>query len=116
MPRVCCRRFRNRAGWREALQSILHDRIQGRPASEIARAFQRGIATGLTHAIESVAVEHGIRTTVLSGGVFQNGLLLEDLQSLTAGTDLVLWTNSAVPANDGGISLGQAALVASLRD
>jgi hydrogenase maturation protein HypF len=49
---------------------------------------------------------------VLSGGVFQNELLLEDIQSLLLPHRLDIWTNHAVPPNDGGISLGQAALAA----
>ena len=49
---------------------------------------------------------HGVDTVVLSGGVFQNRLLLAELANLP----LTVWTNSAVPPNDGGISLGQAAL------
>ena len=49
---------------------------------------------------------------MLSGGVFQNELLLEDLKSLLEGGSLRVWTNRAVPSNDGGISLGQAALAA----
>ena len=53
-------------------------------------------------------------TVVLSGGVFQNELLLEDLKSMLmeGKGPLQVWTNHAVPPNDGGISLGQAALVA----
>jgi hydrogenase maturation protein HypF len=49
---------------------------------------------------------------VLSGGVFQNEMLLEDVQSLVSGSRLRVWTNHAVPPNDGGISLGQAAMAA----
>ena len=49
-------------------------------------------------------------TIVLSGGVFQNELLLEDLKLMLESTPFLVWTNHAVPANDGGISLGQAAL------
>jgi hydrogenase maturation protein HypF len=48
----------------------------------------------------------------LSGGVFQNRLLLEDLKSLFVRGSLTVLTNHAVPPNDGGISLGQAALAA----
>jgi hydrogenase maturation protein HypF len=48
-------------------------------------------------------------TVVLSGGVFQNELLLEDVRELLV-PSFNVWTNHAVPANDGGISLGQAAL------
>jgi hydrogenase maturation protein HypF len=51
-------------------------------------------------------------TVVLSGGVFQNELLLNDLKSLWESEGLQIWTNHVVPPNDGGISLGQAALAA----
>jgi hydrogenase maturation protein HypF len=43
--------------------------------------------------------------------VFQNDLLLHDIKTMLDGA-LQLWTNHAVPPNDGGISLGQAALAA----
>jgi hydrogenase maturation protein HypF len=49
---------------------------------------------------------------VASGGVFQNQLLLEELASRLDQLRLELWTNHAVPANDGGVSLGQAGLAA----
>jgi hydrogenase maturation protein HypF len=49
---------------------------------------------------------------VLSGGVFQNNLLLEDIRDILTGEFLQVWINHAVPPNDGGISLGQAALAA----
>jgi hydrogenase maturation protein HypF len=51
-------------------------------------------------------------TVVLSGGVFQNELLLEDFKSAVAVDSIRVWTNRAVPPNDGGVSLGQAALAA----
>jgi hydrogenase maturation protein HypF len=80
--------------------------------SEIARAFQRGIAQGLCNAIEALCEAKETDTVVLSGGVFQNELLLDDMKSLLLPMHLRVWTNHAVPANDGGISLGQAALAA----
>ena len=49
---------------------------------------------------------------MLSGGVFQNELLLRDLKDLLQPEQLQIWTNHVVPSNDGGISLGQAALAA----
>ena len=49
---------------------------------------------------------------MLSGGVFQNELLLSDLKDLLAPERLNIWTNHIVPPNDGGISLGQAAMAA----
>jgi hydrogenase maturation protein HypF len=53
-----------------------------------------------------------VSTVALSGGVFQNELLKEDLADLLRSTPFAVWSNREVPANDGGISLGQAALAA----
>jgi hydrogenase maturation protein HypF len=43
----------------------------------------------------------------------QNDLLLADIRDALAASALTLWTNRAVPPNDGGLSLGQAALCAA---
>jgi hydrogenase maturation protein HypF len=92
------------------LTQVIEDRLRGRPASEIARAFHHGIAFGIATAARELSENQKTRVVVLSGGVFQNELLLSDLQTLLTGSNLEIWTNHAVPANDGGISLGQAAL------
>jgi hydrogenase maturation protein HypF len=44
--------------------------------------------------------------------VFQNELLLADVKALLAPDRIQIWTNHIVPSNDGGISLGQAAIAA----
>jgi hydrogenase maturation protein HypF len=49
---------------------------------------------------------------VLSGGVFQNALLLGAVARLLAAGGAEAWANREVPANDGGVSLGQAAMAA----
>ena len=98
--------------FRPLLRAVIDDRMNGRDPSEIARAFQRGIAQGLADAIRALARVHRVDTAVLSGGVFQNELVLEDMKSILGTAEIQLWTNSNVPANDGGISLGQAALAA----
>ncbi len=94
------------------LGAVVEDRLHGRDVREIASSFQRGIAQGLWDAVNVIACRYGLETVVLSGGVFQNELLLQDLKTLQAGGSLQIWTNHAVPPNDGGISLGQAALAA----
>jgi len=98
--------------FRPLLEYVIRDRIRGRSTREIARAFQLGIAQGLCTSIKTVREEYGLHTVVLSGGVFQNELLLEDLKPLLEKLQLQVWTNHLVPPNDGGISLGQAALAA----
>lgn len=96
--------------FRPLLRSVAEDRARGRETRQIARAFQGAIAGGLADCVKALSAAEDLDTVVLSGGVFQNELLLEDLMSLLA--PLHVFTNHAVPANDGGISLGQAALAA----
>jgi len=101
--------------FRPLLRAVIDGRLHGREPIDIARAFQRGIANGLCEAITSICSQQKLDTVVLSGGVFQNELLLEDMKSLLATEPLTIWTNHAVPPNDGGISLGQAVLAAFAR-
>jgi hydrogenase maturation protein HypF len=98
--------------FRPLLQAMVQDRIHGRSPSKIARAFQFGLAHGLHDAVVSVAEGYNTNVVVLSGGVFQNELLLKDLKWLFGAVGLEVWTNHSVPPNDGGISLGQAAMAA----
>jgi hydrogenase maturation protein HypF len=100
----------NELDFRPLLSSVAEERLRGTAPSVIARAFQRAVAQGLADAVTSLCQKHKIEVLVMSGGVFQNDLLLEDLRDLLQGTPLQVWTNHAVPPNDGGISLGQAAL------
>jgi hydrogenase maturation protein HypF len=94
--------------YRPLLHALALDRSRGRDLAECAAAFEMGVARGLF----DVCAAHAADTVVLSGGVFQNELLLERLKSLFDGAGIAVWTNRAVPPNDGGISLGQAAIAA----
>jgi len=98
--------------FRPLLQAVAADRLKGRDIAEIARSFQAGVAHGVADAVRSLTSEYRVNQIVLSGGVFQNEMLLEDLKRELHDSGVELWTNQAVPVNDGGISLGQAALAA----
>ena len=98
--------------FRPLLDALIRDRVRGLNESEIARAFQKAIANGVRAAVTALSATHGTDTVVLSGGVFQNDLLLSDLKLILESAGLQIWTNHIVPSNDGGISLGQAALAA----
>jgi len=98
--------------FRPFLSALIRERQRGRSAPEIARAFQAGLARGICDAVTTVAETASIDTVALSGGVFQNELLLEDVKCGLQNSQLRILTNHAVPPNDGGISLGQAALAA----
>jgi hydrogenase maturation protein HypF len=98
--------------YRTLLQAVIRDRMRGLPVEDIARAFHAGFARGLGDSIIALCASHGVDTVVASGGVLQNELLIQDLGSQLDAAKLAFWTNHAVPPNDGGISLGQAALAA----
>lgn len=98
--------------FRPLLQAVAEDRVRQRDPREIANAFHRGVARGAWTAARALCEANSIDLVVLSGGVFQNELLLEEIKSLSTNQPIQIWTNSAVPPNDGGISLGQAALAA----
>jgi hydrogenase maturation protein HypF len=96
--------------FRPLLKAVIEDRLAGRLAGEIARAFHLGLAAIVAQAAVEIAHREGLDTVVLSGGVFQNRMLLEGVAERLVGAALAVWINHEVPANDGGISLGQAAL------
>jgi hydrogenase maturation protein HypF len=98
--------------FRPLLLAVAEDYKAGRDRHDIARTFQRAVAAGVATAVTQLRTQHRFQVVVLSGGVFQNDLLLADLRERLAGDDLEIWTNHAVPPNDGGISLGQAAMAA----
>ena len=96
--------------FRPLLEAVVRDRARGRDLGEIARAFHRGVANCCCVLVNRVDPTCAIEAVVISGGVFQNQLLGEDLTALFSGSGREIIMNHKVPANDGGISLGQAAL------
>ncbi|WP_296808108.1 carbamoyltransferase HypF [Thiocapsa sp.] len=92
---------------------LLADLSRGRPPEEIAAAFHVGLATALGTLALDLASRHGVPTVALSGGVFQNRLLLESVTSGLQAAGLRVLLQRQVPANDGGISLGQATVGAA---
>lgn len=94
----------------DLVRAVLADRFDSVPAPVIAARFHAGVADLIVNACLLVRERHGLHTVALSGGVFQNTLLLcRTVDSLTASGFRVL-THRQVPPNDGGISLGQVAV------
>ena len=103
----------NEFDFRPLLQQIIEDRVRDRDVREIARAFHSGLANGVADAARSLSAALGVENIAVSGGVFQNDLLLGMLKDCLEGSGLQLMANHRVPSNDGGISLGQAAIAAN---
>jgi hydrogenase maturation protein HypF len=98
--------------WRPLLHAVLDERVAGTEPSVIAAAIHRGLAAGIAAAALEISRSTAVDTVVLSGGVFQNRFLLERSAALLRAANLSVWINHQVPPNDGGVSLGQAALAA----
>jgi hydrogenase maturation protein HypF len=93
-------------------RAVLHDLKRGVAPGVIAARFHNGLAAVLAEAAGAVANGAGTGRVVLSGGVMQNRILLERLHGQLTAQGFDVLVHRRVPANDGGISLGQAAVAA----
>jgi hydrogenase maturation protein HypF len=96
--------------YRPALAAIIAARLRGDEVGAMAREFHDGLARGIADAAVTLADSHRVTTVALSGGVFQNALLRSLVRDAVTARRLRVLVNRMVPANDGGIALGQAAL------
>ncbi len=98
---------------RPLMQAIVDDRLAGRDPREIAAAFHAALAEGVARQIKRLCRQNDVSAVALSGGVFQNELLLHAVFNETEDMRGVrVFTNERVPVNDGGIALGQAVFAA----
>lgn len=99
----------------DLVRAMAEDLAAGVDAAVIAARFHHGVADLIVRVCVELRDRTGLAVVALSGGVFQNLLLLDrTVQALTDNGFRVL-VHSRVPPNDGGVSLGQAA-VAAARD
>jgi len=94
------------AMWR----ALLGDLVLDTPKGVIAARFHRGFGRVVAQLGERLAREHAITKVALTGGVFQNAILLDQVQTRLSRSGLTVLTHRDVPPNDGGIALGQAAI------
>ncbi len=93
---------------RDLLSAIIEDLEQGISSGRISVRFHNTIAKMTGEMCRLIADETGINQVALSGGVFQNRLLLRKTIKLLENSGFQVFTHRQVPCNDGGISLGQA--------
>jgi len=98
----------------DLLHAVIEDRTDGVPAPVIAARFHHGVAALIEAGCLLMRERHGLATVALSGGVFQNLLLLNATVGRLEARGFRVLLHGRVPCNDGGISLGQA-LVAATR-
>lgn len=94
----------------ETICSIINDMEKGLDRAVIALKFHETIAEVIVHSCKIARDKSGLLKVVLSGGVFQNMLLLGKSVQKLEDSGFEVFTHCRVPANDGGISLGQAVI------
>ncbi|MBN1303504.1 MAG: carbamoyltransferase HypF [Anaerolineales bacterium] len=99
-------------GHRVAFQALITDIHLGISLPVISARFHNGLAEVLREVSNLLREESGISKVVLSGGVWQNITLLGRTMSLLQGDGFTVYIHHEVPANDGGLALGQAAIAA----
>jgi len=93
---------------KDLLSAIIQDLQHGVSRGRISVKFHNTVAQMINEMCGLIADETGITQVALSGGVFQNRLLLRGAVSLLEGSGLQVLTHRQVPCNDGDVSLGQA--------
>jgi hydrogenase maturation protein HypF len=100
-------------GTRSLIREIVEDIGKGDTAGAVGARFHNWFKASLVKAAEMLRQTHRISKVALSGGCFQNEILLGDLRSQLRerGFDVII--NEKVPTNDGGISFGQVVVAAA---
>jgi hydrogenase maturation protein HypF len=100
----------NIIGAETVIRRAVEDLLDGYPPQTVSARFHFGVASLIWKIARHVRDERGLNRVALSGGVFQNMLLLGNVCRMLRRDGFEVLTHSRVPANDGGISFGQAAV------
>ncbi len=95
------------------VRAAVDDLRAGAAPGIVAARFHNAIAQAIVSVCEIIRDASGLNAVALSGGVFQNLLLLQRASQRLRARGFRVLTHSRVPANDGGIALGQAAIAAA---
>lgn len=107
--------FANTIGTSDMFRAILEDIRQGIPVGRISARFHRTIVDMLLRSASAVRSESGINRVILSGGTFQNRFLLKETARALTSNGFECYLPEMIPANDGGIALGQLTIAAAWR-
>lgn len=87
---------------------LLTDLANAVSPAVIAARFHKGLIVAITELAQRLAKEHDLNKVALTGGVFQNRLLLEGVNDTLRRAGFTVLLPAKIPSNDGGLALGQA--------
>jgi len=96
------------------VRGVVEDLLKGIRPSEISAKFHCTLIRLFSDICEIVSRERDIKRVVMSGGAFQNAILLTGLTKALEDRGLQVFSHRIVPTNDGGICLGQAMAAAAI--
>ena len=105
--------FDHDLSWEPMWRGLLADLRVGMDGAIIAAKFHNTISRAVVDVALSQAKKFSVDTVVLSGGVFQNALLAEKVMVELKENGMAALVPRKFPANDGGLSLGQAIISAA---
>jgi hydrogenase maturation protein HypF len=95
------------------IRAVVEDLLQGTAPALISARFHLSLVRLFTDLCDHLRRDTGLTRVVLSGGVFQNAILLVGLVRALEANKFKVYTHKQVPTNDGGLSLGQAIIAAA---
>jgi hydrogenase maturation protein HypF len=96
------------------IKGVVAEMARGMDRSRISARFHQTVADIIVTVSSGLSERTGIKDVVLTGGVFQNTLLVWMVTEGLRREGLNAWQNEQVPANDGGVALGQAVVAREL--
>ncbi|HUX94764.1 MAG TPA: carbamoyltransferase HypF [Bacteroidales bacterium] len=106
----------NEISFGNTIAAILDDVRKGRSVGEISALFHNTVIRSVAEGVKLISKMTGIRKVVLSGGTFQNKYLSEKLIRDLSDENFFVYFHHQVPANDGGLALGQVVIAAARRE
>lgn len=101
--------------FKPTIGAIVNDLKNKVTLPEISSKFHNTIIEVILAVADKIRTETGLNKVILSGGSFQNAILLEKSEHLLTQKGFEVFTHSLVPSNDGGIAHGQLAITAKRR-
>lgn len=98
---------------RPLIQAVADEALRGVESARIARRFHSTVVEMIAHVCDRLRQVTGLSEVVLSGGVFLNALLTHETTARLRDQEFRVYRHRLVPPNDGGLSLGQAAVAAA---